>query len=579
MAGSDPTNEADEQSDRTSRRRYLALAGLAAATGSAGCSALLGGGGADGGDGNGGGGGESNGGTPTPQLTTVAGPATFDRVRVEGPGETRVDQEVTFTVSVANVGGESGDFAGTLTTAEGAQSLEREVSVAAIEPGEHASTDVTATFELADDYVLRVSDGDAAATHEIAATARTAEVGGTLDLGNGLSVTLTDVVYEVGVFYTAREMGSSPPAYYAPGGDQVLGVLRFAVENTATEGRRFGANVAPSGGSVLPEYPRNSLGATETLDGSSLLNAQERGARIQAGQRVEGWLLTQLPRSAADEGIAVDWQRDAPDTAPERRWTVERAALPSFALDEWTLPAESAPGEITYSVTVRNEGDADGVFRGVVDRGGSDASNWRVSHQLSQPIPAGGSHTFELADDWRFVDDHAFRVRPLGETRTVDFFAPTLAVGESLATPFGSITVTTAATGDQLVSSPGRGNNETTKTPEAGQFVFIEVEYDRQREVAIPNLGRLARYSNGFLLNDGETTYEGGGAPEGDHDFHRPISGTTLNSHRGEQIPVGEARRGWLVFDVPAGVSLGDATLSWRNSRDDRTSRATWELG
>ena len=575
----DGASETDEQTDRTSRRRYITLAGLAVATGSAGCSALLGGGtGGDGNDGSGDGGGddESGGGTPTPPLTTVAGPATFDRLRVEGPAETTVDSEVTFTVSVANVGGESGDFAGTLTTAEGAQSIEREVSAAAVGPGERASTDVTTTFELADDYLLRVSDGDAAATHEISATARTAEVGGTLDLGNGLSVTLTDVSYEVGVFYTAREMGGSPPAYYAPGGDQVLGVLRFTVENTGSSGRRFGASVAPSAGSVLPEYPRNSLRATETLDGSPLVNDPNRGAQVQAGQRVQGWALTQAPRPAASDGITVDWQRDAADTPPERQWAVGGASLPSFALDDWTLPGETPLGETTYAVTVRNEGDGDGVFRGAVDWRGTNGGNWTLRHRLSQSIPAGGSHTFELADRWPYVDDREFRVRPLAERRTLQYVEPTLGLGESLATPFGSITVTDVTTGDQLVSTTTRGADRSTHSPEEGQFLFVAVEYSRQR-LTIPNLGRMGS-PNGFLLAAGDTEYERV-IPEGNRSFHEPVSGVEINTHRGEQVPTGESRRGWLVFDVPASVSPGDATLSWQYTRNDHTNRGTWQLG
>lgn len=555
-------------------RRGILAAVLA--SGTAGCGAIFGG---DGGNGEGDGDGESDDGpddgTATPTLTTVEGPATFDRLRVEGPDETRVDREVAFTVSAANVGSEPGDLAGQLTTVEGAQSMDREVSLPAVESAERASTEVTVTFELADEYLLRVSGEDAEATHETVATGLTAGVGERLELGDGLDVTLTDVSHEVGVFYGDGTDGDRSATYYAPASGQVLSVVRFAVENTATDGRTFGSNLTTTAGSFLGAFPEGALGRTESVDGSPFTEGGSRGAPVQAGQRVEGWLLAQVPRTAASDGFAVNWQRDAPETPPERQWQVDGSALPSFVLAEWTLPDESAPGETDYAVTVRNEGDADGVFRGTVDWSGSESGGWQVRHRLSQRVPAGGSHTFDLSDDWRFVQDRDFRLRPFDEARTVDFFAPTLALEEGLATPFGSITVTAATTGDELVASSTRRDNRSTYTPERGQFVFVEVEYGRQRELRIPNLGRL-RSPNGFLLVAGDSEYSHGGIP--DRDYHRPVSGVALNTHRGEQVPLGEARRGWLVFDVSADVSLGDATVTWRHSRDDRTSRATWEL-
>jgi hypothetical protein len=578
MGGDEPASDDVSNSDRT-RRGYLALASLVTA-GLAGCNSLLGSGNPD--DGNAGDDdGADDGGdvtTSRPPLTTIEGPASFDRFRLDGPGETTVDEEVPLTVSAVNVGSEAGNFEGTIRTVEGAQAIERAVSVAAVDPGDRATAEVSVPIELADDYVLGVGDGGGQASHEVAVTPRTAAVGGTHELGDGLRVTLTGVSYEGGVFYTERSMGASPTAYYAPGGEEILAVLRFTVENTATGARRFGASVTPSPGTVLTEYPSGSIGKTETFQEAPLLRGQGRGASVQAGQRTEGWVLAQVPRSAASDGIAVNWQRDATGTRPERTWTVDGTALPSFALSEWTLPAESPPGETGYSVTVRNEGDADAVFRGAIDWGRPEGGNWNLRQQLSETIPAGGSHTFERSDRWPYVDDRAVRLRPLGETRTVDFVAPTMAVGESLATPFGSITVTAVTTGDQLVSSPGRGDNRSTKTPEAGQFLFVEVEYSRQFEVSIPNIGRLRRYSNGFLLHHGDAEYEYT-LPGGDHDFHRPVSGRPLNTHRGDQVPVGEARRGWLVFDVPPEVSPGDATVTWHHPRDDHVTSGTWELG
>lgn len=103
----------------------------------------------------------------------------------------------------------------------------------------------------------------------------------------------------------------------------------------------------------------------------------------------------------------------------------------------------------------------------------------------------------------------------------------------------------------------------------------ISVEHGHGREVFIPNIGRL-RSPSGSLLTTGTDEYRQ--RDIADYDYHQLVSGVALNTYRDEQVPVGESRRGWLVFDVPASVSPGDATLSWQYPRDDHTSRATWEL-
>lgn len=546
----------------TGSRRWVMRSAVLGGVGSlAGCSALTESGEGEAIDGS------------TPDVTTTSGPARFERVSVEGPAEATVGETVRFDVSAVNVGGETGDFEGTLGVAAGASEASAPVTVEGVAPGERGETTVEVTFLRADDLVVTVEGTDA--EHEVSVGPVVASVGASLDLGEDLRATLVDVRHERALFYAAGRDGERRNLFAPPDGE-LLTVLRFEVENRTTTGASFGLGslALPRGGLYAGLPDGLPLGRLEGVEGAPLADET-----LASGASQRGWLLARVPAAAVRDGFRVGWQRDGTNTRPEKVWTVPGSEPPSFSLDGWALPSSSAPGTVEDGVTVRNDGEGAATFRGAVDSRLDGAGEWTVETTVSGRIGAGETQTFDASYRWPYVQDREFRVRPFDGTRTVDFGAPSLEVGGSLVTPFGSVTVTDAATGDRLVISGANVDAETTVTPDGAKFVFVEVEYARERDVEAPAIP-VSRQGNRVLLTDGDTEYTRRGI-ENFAEFRRPVSGRELNNvrMRGDDIPVGESKRGWVVFDVPAGVSLGGSTFTWQNERNDLTVRGHWTLG
>jgi hypothetical protein len=437
---------------------------------------------------------------------------------------------------------------------------------------ETGSTALTVSFSRADEYVLRVGGRGGEATAELSVGPVAGGVGEPLELRGGLRVTLTDVSHEVGLFY-ASGRSDGADAYYSPGGDQSLAVCRFEVENTGTEPRPFGGLLSPSAGSILASYPNGQLETTTGVDGRPLSGQ----ISVDAGQRVRRWVPVQVPRSAVSSGYAVEWQRDAAETPPERRWTVEGRPLPSFTLAEWTLPEEASPGQTTYAITVGNDGEADGTVRGSVDARDPDAADWTTMQLFERDIPAGESATVEFSDEWRYTAAREYRVRPMATRRTVEYVAPTLSVGESLAVPFGRVTATAA----ERATEAAIAFEDRTVTPNNGAFVLVAVEYANE----VAGETRLPDPNNSFTLRAGDEEYERrninfgfGGNPE---EFTAPLAGRELDYERmvyNGPYGQGDTKRGIALFDVPESVSLSDATLVFDHDNSVRPVEATWRL-
>jgi len=551
----------DDSGGRTNRRELLAVVGTAVATagcGGSGDTADGTSGGTDGGDGDT---------TGTPPRTTAEGPAAFT-ASVAGPSAATVGEDATFTVSVRNVGGEPGAFGGSVAVREGAEDVEASVSTGELAPGETGETAATVAFSLADDYVLGVSGASESDTTTVAVGPQAVSLGEPVSLPNGLRVTLRGVDHETGLFYT----GEDAERLYAPASEQVLGVCRLEIENTSSSGATI-ADLRPSTGSVVSSYPNGRLSETASVDGAPLGG----GVTVQAGQRLRRWVAVQVSRTAATGGYGLVWQRDVDNTRPEARWEVDATDLPSFELAEWDLPSESAPGELSSAVTVTNDGNADGTFRGVVERRSPSASEWDSVARLDAPVPAGESRTLDLTDDWRYTVERQYRVRPLGERRRVSFTAPTLSVGEPAFVPFGEVTATAVASADSLVIDT---RNDRTVTPNEERFLFVEIEYTNRvgTDASLPGPGVFSLRANGESFGRRDLVDGLGGSPGR---FLEPIDGREIDYERmvyNGPYGTGESKRGWALFDVPAGVTAENARLTYQQEFGAATTGAEWTL-
>lgn len=534
---------------RTTRRHYLAALGVAATTATAGCN-LLGGGG-DSGDG----------GTTGRPLTTVAGAAQFARFSVEGPAEVTVGDPATFTMSAVNVGGEAGDFTGTLGVVEGAATASATVSLEDVAPGSRARTDVEVTFRLADDLVVGVGEAEVEAERSVTVVPVTGDVGAELAL-DGLRATLTGTTVRSSV-YRYRE--DTVEGVYAPTDDRVLMVVRLDLENAATEPRTLRLDrLEPSAGSFLATVDGGGLGALTDVSGRPVADAT-----VEPAQTRSGWLLAQVPRTAVREGFEVHWQRDAAGTPPERVWTVPGTeALPDLRLVEWTLPGTTEQGTTTYTVTVENAGSAPGTVRGLVERGGPNASadRFRPRSDFHVTLDAGERRTVELETEWLFATERAYRLQPFGERRVVDFQPYQATFGETVSLPQQvSMRIGNPRFADE-VTLRSFGNDETY-TPENGQFLVVDGFADAPGNPA--NSPEKAEFSASV---EGAGTYGRLGALG---ELVEPYEG------RRQEIDLRELLNPdgvefVLVFDVPADATAETVTVRWDDGYTEGRSSVRW---
>jgi len=559
----------DERNWSIDRRAYLAAVG--AAVGTAGC-----GGQTDTGESGDETTGDDEVAGDTPVTTTMSGPATFRR-SLTGPTNAVVDQTFTLELTVENVGGEPGEYSDTVAVTAGPEVVEETVRTDTLNPGDSTTVEVSVSIGLADEYEFTTRGSDETVSTRVAVGPKTATAGETVTVADGLDTTVTGVQYETGLQYTVTGGygRSDRRGLYAPSGDQILAVVDFEIENTTANAVAFGGNLGVPDGSILTTYPNGELNATTSLDGAPLAG----GTRVQAGQRLRRWLPVQVPRSAVTEGVEIEWQRDTDQTTPERLWQLDPSVLPSFVVTEWTVPDEANPGDTEYTVTVANEGDADGRFHAAVERRAPDASEWTTLEVIDAAVASGARHTFDLTVSWPYTADREFRLRPTTDRRVVEFTPPSLTVGDPLPVPFGAVTVTDVVVTDS-VELAAYGDN-TVLTPDRGQFVLVELEYLNEvgTDASLPGPGGEA-----VQFTAAGETYEkynpgGGGDPER---YVRPVEGRELNYGRmvyNGPFGTGESKRGWALFDVPSGVDRDEMSFTFRNTAGSLPTEGSWQLG
>lgn len=369
------------------------LASIAAGGGSAltGCLGILGGGG----PGTGGiGGGDGDGTTTAPgsttrSLTTVEGPARFADARVDGPSGATVGETVEVTASVVNVGGEPGDFSGTLRAVEGPTAPTWDVDVADVPPGERGTTTVAVTLGSAGEYELELDGtGPDPVTHAVSVGPARTGVGETAEVGDGVRATLRSASFPWAFPYT-KERGRYPDTRgvaSAPAG-KVFAETTWTFENagtaTATVER---SDFHPADGAVLSQV--GSVDATRVSDdGAGVLppDGLDLGATATATRR----LLVQFDREAARDGVAVGVQRDGPDTPPDVRFeaTPDGASFgfPSVDLVSFdhpgTMDADDPTGTVHF--TVENAGDVPATFHGAIQWRDERDGEWKSDLTLS----------------------------------------------------------------------------------------------------------------------------------------------------------------------------------------------------
>jgi len=423
--------------DRIDRRTWLAAAGTALASLTAGCNE----GGSTTNDGSSG---DDPGGSADPGDASTNGsdpePAAFSEVTLETPSSVTLREELTVTVSATNTGGQPGTYTDTLRLVEGSRDFEQAIEIPEVGPGETGSTEVALTFDYRDRYVFGLGQADATAPvePEMLRLSR----GDSLDVREQLRLTLEGVTFEETLPVRVAERGyyvnqSGNGVYRAPA-DDVFALLRFSLENTGSEADSlpFASFAGPTDTVVEAISFENDYGiGSVTYEQRPLITGESR--QLAPGQTVNGWLLLRVPRDEARDGVSVQYQANTAQTPPEAEFTVtpesDEFTFPSFELVDTQIEDATIERETDMQVvfTVRNTGDGPGRFAGVLQNNPERwlQENTAQSNTFLRTISPGETETFTtIVNDGDTSNDNTYtrtyRFSPFDDTFEVTFREP-----------------------------------------------------------------------------------------------------------------------------------------------------------
>ncbi|PSQ13249.1 hypothetical protein BRC98_01785, partial [Halobacteriales archaeon QS_7_68_65] len=278
---------------------------------------------------------------------------------------------------------------------------------------------------------------------------------------------------------------------------------------------------------------------------------------VEAAQQTQGWMLAQIPRSVATGEFGVCYQRDSPDTPPEVRWAVppqggSTRSLPQFSLQTFEVPETAEVGrDKPISITIANDGDGAGRFRGIVQYRVSESEDWQSGGiTLTGDIEAGATKTFTPPINYEYTNILDLRVQSYDSARTIEFVPATQSFGNSYTKPSG-VEVTVSAV-QQSTSYQDNNDNDKTTATEENHFIFVRIE----TEVIEQDVDNV--YDDDFTLVRDSEEYEAENI--GNDPLVSPVEGDPFPGSSDDQ---GTVAAGWLVFSVPEEYTADGAVVRW----------------
>ena len=507
---------------------------------------------------------QTSGGIDSDELTTSRGPASFSEVALDGPANATVDESVNLSLSVANTGGENGTFAGTLTVKQGANSFNKSVEVGNVAPGKSKNITIdSVNFSAADDYTVGFSSYDA--THSVTVDPVVRQLGESYTFTNDLKVTVESIDFQPALFYTEEAgflQNEEQTALLSAGSEKMLAIVRVSVENVGTDSQRFNTSsdndstiIGLEDGTWYEGINGTSLNVANNIEGSPL-----DSPTLDAGGQTSGWLLGQLPREAATGTVGVIRQRNGEKTPPEVRWEAppedgSSRSLPQFSVESFEIPDQAKISEgVPYSVTISNQGDGAGTFRGLLRFFTEEAQAEATITELSADIEPGNSETFEGTHDWGYLTASTYTLPPSGEEKSVEMQPATPKYGETYVTPGErEITVSKPILADTLTENDNGEFDE--HEPDAGrQWAFAKAK------VTVPDSDASPPNTDTFTLRVGDESFDHDTVSFNFETFEEPVSGDPYSYVQDDAEP-GTPVAGYLRFQPPDDATVSDMSI------------------
>jgi len=329
-------------------------------------------------------------------------------------------------------------------------------------------------------------------------------------------------------------------------------------------------------GSLVESVPEGSA----SLDSLEGLSETPFTGSVEAGSTASGVALYELPYEIARGELKFTWGSGA-DSPPTAIWKVppqsgESRDIPEFEVKSVSVPKTATAGkEISIRAVVENVGDRRGTFHGQLVYKSKDMSEYYLLEAVSAEIPPGESRMFETTSWFAFATSTQYGLYRYDTKETTTFELPSLELGEAYSTIIGHRIKQDKIRAQDFNGFTYYSGGETYREAASGgsQLVFVYVSSQNTSDSDI----RFPSYDQ-FHLVDGEDAYETVYPIWSGDKFkiETPIEGMTWGVPG--TVSPGAAYRGWLIFEIPSGLSRYDVALEAPVPVNDSTSiMVRWE--
>ena len=241
---------------------------------------------------------------------------------------------------------------------------------------------------------------------------------------------------------------------------------------------------------------------------------------------------------------------------------------PTFAIAGWDMPEEvQINEEFSWRVFIENRGDEKGEFSAplYLKLPGSD---WEEIGEVDLGEISPGEQEVYGSDSAKlaYIDRYEFAVGDLRETAVLQTISARISWGSRYTTPAGyEIRVHSPRLADSYSYLDYSGVPNEKFPENGGQWLFVDVFVKNNTGQA-----RLSPSTRDFVLLFGNQQSD----PEG-FILDDPIDyGPQFD---GGELQPGVEREGWILFEVPQGISVEDIRIAWSDTTIEGELSVGWE--
>lgn len=285
---------------------------------------------------------------------------------------------------------------------------------------------------------------------------------------------------------------------------------------------------------------------------------------------VWGGLLVSLAGCAegSDSGDAeaASGEDDATETEAD---TVEPTETEEPREPSFELASADAPDEVeinqdwTWSMTIRNSGDAEGTFSTTIYVTDLEANNRATVSDIEETIGPGESYTYESSlDSYPYITRLRFELEDGTELFEVQVLSRWLSFTELYESPNQVLATVTDVEFQDSYTWEGSSGRAYEEEPDAGNrwaFVYVYAENNSESTELLPTKGDFTVWVD-------------------DRQYDHSLIGTDEGQYEGGEVGPDVDRDGWICYEVPEDVATSDLSIEWFGSTVSGDYGVRWSV-